>query len=1017
MIGRAAGLLAAFSLAACAHAGATAAPPVRRDAPSPSPSPPAAPARVFQGAPQDAFWVTHEADRDRIVARGARLELAPSGEVRASAWEVELAEHGEPVVGSLAVPPHLGGGFVHWTHARVFRSHDFVGPLEPVAPGVRGELAVRGARSGLASVLVFTDAGPRELAPGRAELGPLHEPGVLDAAALSPSRAVRLDVFGRASATLDGGRSWLDLSASTGSAARALVVGDGELSIDTWQGRFSVGPTGKVELTDPPGRMGHDASKFFQIAWKSPRVALHDELPWSFHEHTPLQAAVAAGAAIGDGTAFAVSQTTLARVDLASGKVVSLSTDWFPSGLECQPVRAPDGVLFACVWERYQGYGGYVLRSVAGEPPALERVFTDDGSFVADDDGAIGYLGSCRAEARYVDPEDPSRMEGPEGEPVVSPVMCVRSAPGVWVERRVSAGEGMKLVAWVPRRDGSAAALALSTDPLPPPRGAGAPRVVEQGGVRLVRLYREISGWSWVQSQAQMSERGSGLSGSVDRRFRAYADGSIDGWLWPPQGSYLSLFAGVTIDPRGFPAVHELGPAAAKTVAAGSFALSLSREGDLHESTDHGRTWRPAGKAPLPAGTYHATCSPLGCSLGPLVRVGWGDGPLEPRVAAERGAALPAAASVPRLSCAPSGAPAPASDGARSRSGAPPRGARQTLHTSYGETLEIVADAVAPAPAAPPPAAPAPPAASPPAAARKPPRASPAVLRTHTLILRPPLEPHAALRRLNATDASFNARRRTAITPLLGPSGEVDLLISGDATELLVAGESITSFPAFEARRYTSGEASGMGGLLLAGGRARLLGEQRRRVTLEDHGPGPPPPPLFLGLEREQARRRPLTLGRRDDGGLAVLVFDGPAPEMAGAAALDRSAPAAPAAARLAPWSSVLTGDDPRCRKGADRDAYRALLVIDPSAWLELDPAALPGISLSHQGLLLVRWGRERVCLEGIDASVVDQRRRGDQARSWSLVARWGGEKDHGATLRTADLRQELACRVEAPPR
>ena len=48
---------------------------------------------------------------------------------------------------------------------------------------------------------------------------------------------------------------------------------------------------------------------------------------------------------------------------------------------------------------------------MGGAPPQVEKVFTDDGSFVADDEGAIGFLGSCRAEPRSIDLNDRSRYE------------------------------------------------------------------------------------------------------------------------------------------------------------------------------------------------------------------------------------------------------------------------------------------------------------------------------------------------------------------------------------------------------------------------------------------------------------------------------------------------------------------------------------------------------------------------------------------------------------------------------
>ncbi len=110
----------------------------------------------------------------------------------------------------------------------------------------------------------------------------------------------------------------------------------------------------------------------------------------------------------------------------------------------------------------------------------------------------------------------------------------------------------------------------------------------------------------------------------------------------------------------------------------------------------------------------------------------------------------------------------------------------------------------------------------------------------------------------------------------------------------------------------------------------------------------------------------------------------------------------------------MLTADDPRCQKGADPSAWEALLVIDPATWLALDPAALPGLTLAHQGLLHVRWGAERVCLLGMDAAAIDAQRRGDAHRAWSLVARWAGDRvsRRGAAARRICGRS-FSCRVE----
>lgn len=1048
------GLLAAVALAAaCAAPGVPAPGAALKGAPSGKRGSAATgPARFFQGLPEESFWVTHDDTLDRVIAGGARLELAPSGQILAAGWDSELVLRGEALIGALSVPASQGGGFVHWSRARVFRSREFTGELEPV---LTLEGNIRGARPGLSSVLVITDMGIRELLPGSRQLTPTAEPAILDAAALDASRALRLDLFGRVSTTSDGGKRWLDLSQTTGVGVRSIVLGERDLMIDTWQGRLLVGADGKLSPAEQT-RASYEPSRFFQIAWKSTRATDREDWSFGYREATPLQAAILSGAQTEGDTGVGVIQGVTVRVDLATGKLVSMASDWIPAGLICQPLSADDGVLFACAWERYQGYGGYLLRSRDGAPPEPERAFTDDGAFVADDDGAIGYTGSCRAEPRLFDPEDVSRNE-PSAESALQPILCVRKSLGVtagaapeWVERRVDLGDGSTLIAWIPRKDGTAVALVLSNDPLPE-RSRGARRVTEQSGVRVVRLYREIETYAFSRASSQPSGRG--VSTGIDKRFAARADGSLDGWISPSQDAFMPIQIGVTIAPDGRPEVHEMPPGVAVMAATGDYGLAISARGELYETTDHGRSWGFAGASPIPPANFNsAGCSALGCSLGSVVRLGWGNAKLAPRVGLSP-LAPPARDPLlvpPRLQCSPVGSPAPLAPPP-----AAPAGSKQSVSTGYGDTLELIRDQDIPEPAPSNPGYPsglpfppgmplgapsAAPSAS--AAAGKPPRSSPAVLRTHSLLWRPPFEPSASLRRLNATDASFTIKTRGAtVMPLLmvptgavgqrrDASGDVSLLIAGDTSELLVSGDRITSLPAFEARRYSYGDTFGWGGLSLPSGHALMLGDTRRRLSLEEHGVSPPPPPLYLSVDRELGRRRPMTLGRRDDGAVGLLVFDGSAPATVGVADIDLRGEGLRGIKKLAPWSSLITADDPRC--GDERDAYRALVILDPSGWFELDQARLPGVSLAKQGMALVRWGEERVCIEALDAAALDSRRRAEGTRSMSLVVRWGGREKGGhgkgnrgpssaesrvnAALRAPDLRQDLRCEVARVP-
>lgn len=983
-------------------------------------APPAAPAttasRFVHALPDAAFWVTHDDALDWIVAAGARLELTPSGQVLRAAWEEDRSGGGEVIVGSIAAPAAQGGGFVHWTKSRLLRSSSFTGPVELLAAPSE---EIRGVRPGLAGLWVITDAGPRELVDGGRRLGPFAEPGLADVVAAGPERAIRLDVFGRAAATFDSGRAWIDLTPFAGIAARGVNADDGELGLETWQGRFVVGPQGKLAPVEASSRVV--PAKPFQIAWKGTR-ADRPASTFDYRELSPLQAAVMSGAAVGDGTAFGVTEGTLARVELATGRLVSASRDGLESGLECQALPADGDVLVACVWNRFQAGGGYLLRSRGGALPVVERAFTEDGTFVADDDGGLGFTGACAVKPRLEDPDDPNgRQDG--FEPNLGPTLCVRRAaerPGdaaTWIERTVEVPKETTLAAWIPRRDGTATALLIGGAALPDP--AGAARAKDQGGVRVVRVDRAVEGFRWKAPGSMQMARDGGRT--IDQRFTARADGSIDAWLGPAEEGPTPIWLSVTVARDGTATAHPLPPEVAAMQVTGAFGAAISERGDLFETLDHGRTWRAAGRSPLPpSAASTGGCSALGCALGPLVRLGWGEaagltvgvtGVIDPS------SAVPSA-PLPRILCRPAGSPHPEVPPAPL-----PAAQQQSIATPWGETLDLGLAHERGAPAAKAPPAPAPPAPAPP------PRPAPPAPRggifaladkpTHTLLFRPPLAPFAPVKRIDFVAPGFNAQRRALVTPLLDAAGAVSVLLGGDTTELLITGDHITAQPAFETRRSVGFSELGSAGLGLGGGRSLLLGEVRRRLSLEEHG-ALPPPALFLGFDRESSRRRPLALGRRDDGALGVLVFDGAAPESVAVGPLDPRGAGVLPLVKLAPWSSLASGSDPRCL-AADPTAYRALVVFSPIAWLDfargLTPRPLPGVSLGPKALAEVRWGRDRVCLVAVDTSISHSRRSGDGARTLRLVARWdakGAAAPNGA-LRGADYRQDLRC-VIAPP-
>lgn len=1026
-------------------------------------APEASGARYFQVIPEDAYWVSHDETKDRVIAAGARLELTPQGELLRSAWESEEATRGDALQGALAVAPHLGGGYVYWTSTKAFWSAEFTGPLEPVAiprAALGAEPVIRGARNGLRSVFLITESGPLEIAMGGA--GPRRaaaatEAALSDFAAIDASRALRLDVFGRASVTIDGGKRWIDATPFAGISARAIAVGSSELWLDTWAGRIPVGEGGKLGEPDTNYR-GMDYGKPFQVYFPGTRATMREGVPWVFRDSSALQAALYAGITLPDGSALAVAHSGVARVDLATGKTRAMTTDWIPQGLECLPVRVDDGVLFACGWESYQGYGGYALRSSAGEPPIVEKVFSADGYFVTDDHGAVAYAGPCEAKPRLPDPDERGRDYG---DIVPQPVICLRRGPGDWSELRVELDPTDSLLGWIPKKDGTAVAMVLGVEPdqLPEPLQRKT-RWTSQGGVQVLRLYQEIEGFRWSRPSWRPYALGRGApSMFIDKRFRVRDGGSgrpvIEGWIAQADQYDMSdrTKAGVTIGADGRPALHPLPPRPSAVAATGDFGITISQEGELFETVDHGRTWRSAGRSPIGASQTSGSCSRLGCVLSSVVRVGWGasrvettmsderpderDGPPQARTDAQapQATAPQALASLPlpNIVCDPVGAPRTLPGGFPASAPSRSDGARASVPTGYGEVLEIIRESEAPedpnanagqggpfGPGGPSPSPTAAPIAPGSPATNTGPTTgtkkgaargvAPAPLRTHSLVYRPPLDPEAPIKRLNATNAAFGYRRPPAI-PLLGASGEVALLLFPDGGELLVTPSEVVNLPAFEPRRYFYGDSAPLTGLWIGRDRARVLGDARRRMALEEHGPDGSPPPLYVAIEREPLRKRTLALGRRDDGAVAILVLDGAAPETVGAAPVDRGGTSLSPVVKLAPWSTLTPASDPRCK--ADKDAWSALILLEPRSFFALDPKALPGVSLSYQGIAHVRWGRERVCAQAVDLAVTDARRRSDMGTS-ALVARWTGAPK--AALRWQDVRQDLRCSLASSP-
>ncbi|AKT42011.1 hypothetical protein [Chondromyces crocatus] len=1077
MLARALGLLGFAGLLACGSAvapevGASGRSPVApgtRGAPVLPGQPLAGGGRWFQNGTDMMTWVRSGDAQDEAIFAGSRMVLSPGGELLEAAWEGELWATGKPIIGAIAVAPQLGGGFVHWTREEVFRSSTFTGPLQRVHLGMtRGE--VRGARNDLAGVVVFTDRGPRLLPAGASETQPYPEAGVFDAVALDASRAARMDMFGRARVTRDGGRSWSDVSSETGMFVRGLVPGKDAVSLETWMGGIVFGPEGTLGRLDTAYRPRFLGSgKYFQSE-PGQRERDFELLPWMWRQSTPVGAAVLGGVRLGDALALAVVSKGGARVSLRTGEASLLSSGWLSDELNCVPQAAGDAVLFLCSWDEQQTfYGSVVLRSEGGQPPVVEKLLSDDGFFAADDRGAVGFVGSCSEKARWVDPNDTSRMEW--GEVVPAPVLCVRRRPGDWVERAVELEERQTMVAWVPQRDGGAVAFVTGEagHPLPPP--VGMRRVTAQGGVRVVRVDRVAPEWRiGPPTYGSQAPRGA-VSLLVDRRFRVLDDGRVVGWL-SAAGSgdtgSSGVSRGVTFGTDGSVVVHPLPANVAGMVVTGDHGLLIDSSGALHETVDHGRSFHAAGRSPVPPSAFTGACSSLGCTFDGVVRLGWssvvsvgasgaaavgasgaasavraaasGETVASGKVASADGrfsvspdpgaacrstvdidldqkvepcrrtgpllAGQEGAAPRPRLSCTPVGAPAPRPPAALTTEEL--RNERMNMRAAWGDELVLLRDAKAPPPDENEGAATSEEERRAGAAVR--PKSGP-VLRTHSLVYRVPFDLGGSVLRLNATEigqtlGSKSYRRFTAV-PLLEASGALSVLLLGEEGEAIVRPGGLTRLPGTEGRRFAEERLTMTPGLALGPDSAVLLVERYHRSALEVHGVGAQRPLFGMGPGRDGFEERLMALARHEDGAQGILVLDGDAPETVGVSRIDALKGPGPVE-RLAPWSTLTPGSEPACKA---KGGWHALVALRPEHALAMEDGALPNVQLARYGIARVRWGRERVCVDALDVQVEET--RGGSAGAAQMVMRWGSGA--GGALLTSGIIQGLSCTVHPP--
>jgi len=904
---------------------------------------------------------------------GTRIETDSQGRV------LVAAPSDETLLGSLAVAEHLGGGYVHWSRGDVFRSSRFTGPLERVTLPKRPERNLLGARNGLTSVLVVSHAEAYALGPGREGVQPVPHLALADIAALDERRALVLDTFGRTRATSDGGVTWRDLTSVLGLAPSHIGVTDRAIWVRTDQGDFELTgeplgeptPVSAVRENYKPGELRHSNAR--RLANWHPR--------WGHIAESLLASAVRGGVALPDGTALGIASQRIGRVDLETGETVEQYAASLHNGLTCRPHAAADGVLFACRWEQYQYYGAYVLWSEQGMRPRVEKAFSDDGVFIGTDDGALAYTGSCQATPRYV---EGGRFHG--GSDSLSSTICVRRGRGTWSERRLP---DVVIDRWVPSVDGTAVAFVRAGDP----SLAGLVARVDTPPSMSVRGVR-IWDLPHVDDDLEILDVDAGEGGIIERNFTVHSDGVVAGWANRMQAGGR-VRVGIESTPSGRVTTFEPPPNTENTIVTGRFGLARSHDGQVFETQDHGRTWAAAEDSPVGAAAFHGSCSKLGCVLSSFVRVGWGAASLDVRNAAteNEASARDGSSGLVPLRCAPRGRPsiAPTVEGEMAAQVSGSRGTR--VATGYGDTVRVVQLAVDETASS----------ESPDDGAREK-KHRPSVA-THAVVWTPPFGVDTPPRALGAV-LPDEGRRNVATIPLLDDEGQVALLVLRDKEELLIQTKSVEVWPAYEEGRGFWRRNPPSGGLL-SGGFADVTLMVNQRPSLERHGFRSNSVPRFFGLTRSLMQGRAMAVAAGPHGSRALLALNRPRPDPVAVAAIRSHGDLGPAVG-LASWRDALALGDARCP--AKGTGYRALLVIDPAAWFSIDGSALPDVRLGHQGLVLVHWGRSRVCVEAMRLSVAAERHA---AGASAIVARFGGRGGGAsAALRTDEVIQHLHCGI-----
>jgi hypothetical protein len=255
------------------------------------------------------------------------------------------------LMGGEPVPARLGGGFLFWSTGVMYRARSFLGPLEPVAPLPNNAIDLA---FGPGSLLIISPTGSRKAYNlDKAQRVPLSPPGVLDIATGDDDRAVAVDASGRALASTDGGKTWTDVTGQLGRLPGRPCAASTLVGFETSN------KEGEWLATD--GTMA--------------RGPLPDLRPSASTDSglRQVMSALQAGIPLAGGQALVGRGAEVQTVDLATGAV--LSTRTLVPGRSCRVLSTDDEGLAVCYQYSVKKPAMTVVSHALGPSPLTEKTF------------------------------------------------------------------------------------------------------------------------------------------------------------------------------------------------------------------------------------------------------------------------------------------------------------------------------------------------------------------------------------------------------------------------------------------------------------------------------------------------------------------------------------------------------------------------------------------------------------------------------------------------------------------